>query len=602
MLKISCLLVVILTIGLSPSLIARKIDPGKKTAVSERDENFYRLLLNGNDKSVAYFLENKNHDREYFRSLGEEFAILVSSYAQKDSKYFKSSSIVTRLNEIIDKLLSLQYPDGTLDSGGNRQSPPDTGFSLHYLCPAAALLNQLNDHELDGVKARLERFLRSAGNGLAKGGIHTPNHRWVVSLALTGCYALYGDISYLNRVNEWLAEGIDIDGDGMFSERSPNYSEVADNALLNIGHYLNRPYLFDDVKSNLMTTYYLMEDNGEVQTIASRRQDQEYLISITRNYLFYRYLAIRFNDSQLAAIARKIETLEDFNQTVLSRSLIFYLNNEVLQKKLPGDGILETNFEKEFPLTGLVRIKRGNQSASIFGGNDKPVIIASGRSTNPGFFTFRKGEAHLNYIRMSSSFFSMGFFRGDGFVKEGNKYVLRETKEAYYYQPMSEENRNPGGDYKLTPSSDGRFWSKMDFPKRQADTKTLNTEISIEENRDGSFILNFDVSGNPGVNVTLDFCFKKGGKLEGVVPVQSGRNFGEEKGTDPESDYFFKDENVKYTFGQDEISIGPGKKEHGSVRGLEGELYRYVHGSNKGEGMHVYLTGITPFKHSVSIR
>lgn len=600
--KHSYLLILVLMVGISSNLTSRDISREKKTTNQVTDEQFYQQLLNGNDQSVARFLENKSQGRSYFRSLGEEFATLVASYVRKDSRFFKSAAITARLNEIIDQLLGLQYPDGTLDSGGNRQSPPDTGFSLHYLCPAAALLKQANDPECADVRAKLEKFLRRAGDGLAVGGIHTPNHRWVVSLALTGCYALYGEARYLHRVDEWLAEGIDLDEDGMYSERSPNYSEVADNALLNIGHILKRPELFGYVKSNLLTTWYLMENNGDVQTLASRRQDQNFLLSITRNYLFYRYLAIYLKDNQLASIAWKIETLGDFSQVILSRSLVFYLNNEILQQKLPEIGVAESNFVKEFPLTGLVRISQGTQSASIFGGNDKPVSILSGRSSNPNFFTFRKGEAFLNYVRLSSSFFSMGFFRADGFKKEGNKYVLRETKEAYYYQPMSEPNRNPKGDYQLSPSMDGRFWSKLEFSKRKADTKTLNTEIAIEKSAEGGYNLDINVSGNPGVFVTLDFCFRNGGKLEGAVPAPPGRGYDEGKSTDSDNDYFFKDPYVKYTYGHDEILVGPGRKEHEYIRGLEGEMYRYVNGSNKGEGLHVYITGVTPFKHTITIR
>lgn len=566
------------------------------------DIAFYKQLVDNNDKSVQAYLENKSSGLRSFRGLGEEFAALTSSYVVKDSKYYKDKAIVSRLNDIVDVLLSLQYPDGTLDSGGNRQSPPDTGFALHYLCPSAALLNHEKDKDLDEVKAKLERFLRTAGNGLAIGGIHTPNHRWVVSLALAGCYALYEDQNYLNRVNEWLAEGIYCDGDGMFPERSPNYAEVEDNAFLNIGYILNKPYLFDYVKKNLMSTFYMMDDNGDIQTVASRRQDQAFLLTITRYYLFYRFLANQSDDKELAAIARKIETLDDFEETILSRSLIFFLNNEILQKKLPEGGILPTDFVKEFPETGMVRIKRGEQSATIFGGNDKPIIVASGRSSNPNFFMLRKGEASLDYVRMSTSFFSMGFFRSDGFRKEGQNYILSETKEAYYYKPMAPENRNPDGDYKLSPSLDGRYWSKLDFEKRPKDTKSLTTSIKISEQNDGSFIMDLEVSGNSGVYVTMDFCFSKGGTLEGATVAKPRNDYRNNMAPEPGDDYFFNSDYVKYTYGSDEILIGPGRKEHESIRGLEGELYRYVNGSNKGDGLHVYVTGITPFRHSISIK
>ncbi len=273
-----------------------------------------------------------------------------------------------------------------------------------------------------------------------------------------------------------------------------------------------------------------------------------------------------------------------------------------MQKQLPEREVMEIDFVKEFPQTGLVRIKRGDRSATIFGGNDKPIIVASGRSSNPNFFMFKKGDASLNYVRLSTTFFSMGFFRSDGFRKEGNKYILSETKEGYYYQPMTEELRDPNGDYKLSPSVDGRFWSKMDFSNRLKDTKSLHTEIGIEEQNDGSYTMDIEVSGNEGVSVTLDFCFNKGGNLQGVSSVEPAANYRRRTPVDTKDDYFFGEEYVRYTCGKDEIRIGPGKKEHGSIWRLEGEMYRHLNGSNKGEGMHVYLTGITPFKHTMTIK
>ena len=190
-------------------------------------------------------------------------------------------------------------------------------------------------------------------------------------------------------------------------------------------------------------------------------------------------------------------------------------------------------------------MKRGDISASIFGGNDIPLTVASGRSCNPTFFTFRKGAAILKYARLSTSFFNTGYVRSDGLKKEGNRYTLYEKKEAYYYDPMPENKQNEKGDYKLNPSLDGRFWSKMDFESRPKKTLTLESKIVIEEG-ENSFKIDMDINGTDNVEVTLELCFKDGGKLEGVWKDEN------------EKDFFLQEGFATYTFGKDTIEVGLG--------------------------------------------
>ena len=555
------------------------------------DEAMLNRLVKANNKTVERLLQTiaLPQRRQYYRNLSESFSILTAAFSHPKSGYYGSDDVLKALNEIIDKLRAFQYPDGTLDSGGNRKSPPDTAFLLDSLCPAAMILRENKPKEITSVKTKLDEFLLAAGEGIRTGGVHTPNHRWEICKVLAKLYKLYGDKKYVDRIDEWLAEGVYQNSDGNYPERSRNYAVVENQAFIAVGEILNRPELFEIVSRNLASNFYYMELDGELVSLDSRRQDQFKPISSWKTYSTYRFMAIHDNNNFFASIAREIERFDSFDRNVLSNTLPHFMSSPLLQREMPKGTPLPTTFTKHFKASDLVRIKRGDSTASIFGGNDLPLTVASGRSCNPTFFTFRKGAAILTYARLSTSFFNTGYVRSDGLKMEGNRYTLFEKKEAYYYEPMPENKRNEKGDYALNPSLDGRFWSKMDFDSRPKTTLTLESKIVIEE-VENSFKIDIEVDGAENVEVTLDLCFKDGGKFEGVRQEKN------------EKDYFLDRGFAKYTFGSDTIEVGPGKFEHANIRALDGEVYSTHFGSIKGEGQHLYITGVVPFKHSLIIR
>ena len=162
------------------------------------------------------------------------------------------------------------------------------------------------------------------------GGIHTPNHRWVVCAALARLHALFPDPRYVARIDEWLAEGIDIDADGQFSERSTSvYSPTCDRSLLTVARLLGRDALLDPVRRNLEMTLYYLHADGDVATEASRRQDQYRRGSPAGYHLPYRALALRDGNGRFAAAARLIEAKEG---DALAGNLIHFLDDPSLRR------------------------------------------------------------------------------------------------------------------------------------------------------------------------------------------------------------------------------------------------------------------------------
>ncbi len=564
----------------------------KSSLAASNEENIDKLLLSklisANDIQVRNILMLSDKRSIVFsRNIAHEISTLVASYAHPQSVYHRKPELLKQLEMLVNFICQSQSDDGTVNAG-NIESPPDTAFLIEILCPALTVLRHDQFQETATVIESLSKFVLRAGEGILVGGIHTPNHRWVICSALANIYSLFPDQRYLTRIDEWLAEGVYCDTDGHYPERSAIYSAVENTAFINIARFTGKAYLLNYVRRNLNSYIYYLESNGDIVTNDSRRQDQ-YLKSARKAtilYWQYRFMAIRDRQADFAAVTQFIETLDVFEKDVLNRSLIYFMESDVLKRPLPSPTILPVSFEKMFPASGLLRIKQDKITATFFGGADHPIIIASGRSNSPDFFSYRKGNAVLKYMRLSTSFFNTGYFYSQGLQKQGNKYVLYQKQEAPYYQPLPADLRNKEGDYQLTPSTDNRFWSKMDFDKRPvSNVKTLETTISLTHEK-GAIDLEFTVSGTAGVAVTIEMCFETGGLLNGVPSTDMETNF-------------FENESGSYENKGDMIRFGPGNKGHRMLMNLEGERYSTHFGSLKTDGIHVYLTGKTPFKHTL---
>jgi hypothetical protein len=273
--------------------------------------------------------------------------------------------------------------------------------------------------------------------------------------------------------------------------------------------------------------------------------------------------------------------------------LIYFLEDPLLQKPIPGGGAVPSNYAKAFSNSGLVRIRRGDISASIYGGTDWPVGVGSGLASNPTFFTFRKRDAVLQSVRMGSQFFSEGVFRSDGLKYQDNAYSLHQRFDVPYYQPLPKGRRNSRGDYALTPARDSRFWSKMDFPDRpMSNIQSLDQKITILEDH-GVFELQFDIAGHDHIPLAIELAFRPEGQLQGSLQEVRAR--------DREKVFLLKEGTAKYRVGDDTIEFGPGEAAHQFLN-FSGPSY-VAHGALlRAAGTRVYIAGFTPFRRVVTIR
>ncbi|MFC0629313.1 hypothetical protein [Kribbella deserti] len=566
------------------SAFAQDTGPQSNTK-AEIDEAFLAVITTASNTQVPVVLGNYQNPADSPRAVARKTRRLVSAYTWNRSAYYHDDSLLGPLLTMCERLRDAQHEDGLYDVG-NLHSPPDSSFALQDLCLVWTLLNDDGRTATKPHRTILERIIKLAGPSLATGGVHTPNHRWELSAALARIHHLWPDRRYAARIDDWLAEGIDATGDGSYSERSSTYSaEVTNPSLLTIAWLRRRPELVDYVRRNLAMTLYLLEPNGEVDTTASRRQDQVRIREVWWYLTQFRELALHDGDGRFAAVAKSIETggtgeLGDFLAEVLERP--------ELAAVLPKPAALPVDFTQAYPLQGLARIRRGDRTATLFGGTDfhDLPLIASGLSTNPTFFKLRQGAAILDSVRLSPQFFSTGHFRSNGLHRLGPKaFRLADEVNVPYHLPLPRRYRRADGDYAMTP--DGRFYSKMDFPHRPKHYRTLRTEVVVTELPDG-FDLTFGLAGSE-VPFAIELCFRPGGELTGVEQLDANGNYQLTSGTGA------------YVVGNDRIEFGPG---NGATRVTmdPGERYTYLGGSLTPAGLRVYLTGKSPTKYTLKLR
>jgi len=560
-------------------------------AQSSGGQDFFLRLLNSSNETVPRLLDGPAAS---VRGLGrgENLATLAAGYCASESSFYKDPTLVPAMEREASRFVAAQHPDGTIDAG-NLASPPDTAFVVEGLATVLAVLRGARDARLATTEASLKKFLLSAGEALVTGGVHTPNHRWVVCSALARIHSLFPSAKYVHRIDDWLGEGVYQDSDGQFEERSTGiYSRVTDNALVTIARLLNRPRLLEPVRRNLEMTLYYLHPDGELESVASRRQDYNTSLSISNYYLQYRYMAVRDSNAQFAAAARLVESMPGERLVENVNPVIFFLEEPLLRQPLPAGGAIPEDYARVFAGSGVARLRRGDVSATVFGGSDWPLGVASGLSSNPTFFTFRKGKAVLHSVRMGAQFFGEGAFHAEGLVAAGERYTLRQRYEVPYYQPLPARLRNARGDYRLTAARDTRFLSKLDFPNRPvSNVQTLDQKVEIVEER-GAFELRFDISGAERVPFVIELAFRGGGEFQGLL---------EETGTGGNRIRFLKDGMGIYRLEGDAIEFGPGLAEHRFVN-LSGPSYT-AHGAALAAGGNcAYIAGFTPFRRVVTVR
>lgn len=524
-------------------LFAIVVSPEAHATVPLSKKELLAQLIKVNDENITTILNRQVSEKSsiYYGVVYDNDSImspigtagliqtLICGYISRDSKFYQSKELLQRMILAGNALLRLQHPDGTIDLlSTNFHSTPDLGFTVYPLATTYSIILQNKQLNYGELPSQIKQYLLNAGKALATGGIHTPNHRWVVCRALAWINTFFPNPIYKNRVDQWLAERIDIDLDGQYNERSTAvYTPITNGSLLDIAKKMKYDYLYDAVRKNLNLTFYLIHSNGEIVTETSNRQDKYINSNMSAYYLAYNYMAILDKSSQYSGMVNYIQETVKVDQ--LGYMLPRFLEDASLLADLPTPSPIPTSYHKYFEHSDVVRIREGNVDMSII-------------RNNPTFFTYFKGNAVLEGMRLSSAFFGKGQFESNQIEKVGDSYILTSTAHGPYYQPLSKSQ---------IPDS-AETWSNVPRTDRdQSEIQTLYTKVSITP-KNGKVTIKVSVDGPKNLPVTLEFGFRQEGSLKNVTAKKGIKN----------AFLINSGEFATYQKGDDKIRIGPGVASH----------------------------------------
>ena len=468
-----------------------------------------------------------------------------------------------------DAMMNAQRSSGLLDLlSVNYDSSPDTGFTVQQLCTVVELGRGLADPEWTTLLGKIEQFIRRAVPGMMDGGFHTPNHRWVIAAALSQAARLFLDLDVRRTVDAYLAEGVDIDAEGFFIERSVGvYDAVNDRSLLLIAENYGWPAALDAVERNLALDLRLLHADGTAETGLSRRQDygtREVALGLAPCYLMFHGMCPN------PLFSRAAQWLWDAAPTPPGH--LEWLLYPLLKHgdPMPADAALPDDFAQHFTSNGIHRVRRGPLSVSFF--RDATRLLS---------FTF--GAAELTSLKISATYFGgdCGRFIGDRLEVKGGRVVL--------WSEGRRRPRRPGYELPLGRPVPPERWEEM-IPERELRRlPPLFSLLEVEEAADGrgrGIDLRYrTLDGLDRVAVQIALDFPPGGIWE-TADTRTKPAAGQA--------LFLKQGYGAMRYGNDVIEIGPGAMAHGMWQMREAEPAP--------SHVRVLLTFLTPVDCTFTIR
>lgn len=494
-------------------------------------------------------------------------------YFIEESCYYRSAELLELFTELCIAAETAVHEDGTNDLIISNFRQPEY-FHFPLLCQVWREFEKLEnpDEKETAASEKLYHLITRLSQGLLSSGFHTPNHRWVHTAAL--CYA-YNTVKpqnprFMALAEKYLAEKIDIDEFGEFSERSAGmYSAISDRALCGIAAESGRPELFEYVKRNLRLVYQYIENNTVIFTQNSHRKDKGEVGSDTL-FLYDRYADVCLDayahtqDKEFLHILMSALEKTD-NPTPTYHNLFVYLEHPELKHLTPdlsGLPEMQDEFHVFYPDSSIVRVKEKDVSYSLL-------------AKKFNFLFANVGSINL-CARMCSSFFAIAQFLPDEIIEIGEKkYRMTFHAHADYKQPFD-----------VPPAGSEKYWT-MDYHSRKSISPCDYGYCVDVEFIENGVRMHITTEGTPNVPFKLEFAVTPG------VHVSAGS--GMTIGTAGNFICAKEGDITLSNFNGDHITIKGAFAEHFYHRDMRGSV------SAQDNKFMIYMTGYSPIDKTIEI-
>ena len=521
-----------------------------------------RQVLDECSGDYGGFMEDDLHVES--RQCGFDLSALACGYVTKDSAHYLSERVKAALTAALAYLRAHQRPGGCVDLlSCNVASAPDTAFMINAVLNAWWLLERCEDARAAWLRPALLRLIDSAASGIAAGGFHTPNHRWAIAACLLHCAKITGRRELEARARAYLREGLDINEDGEFAERSAgNYNQVNDDQMLRLYMATGDRTFLHAAEKNLEMMYCYIDPDGSVFTNNSTRQDMGKKVYLDTYYPLYLMAGYFLGREDFGAMAEWI--YQDCRRRGTWPDGVEWL---LLLPQMDGFGA-QTPFEppflrydRLFEHSDIARVRRGDFSLTLMRGK-------------PNFLYFQSGALPL-YMAIYQNLCDQRNFVPETLERTDQGFRLSGRAPVRYYQPFDQKPQ----------TSD---WWRMDNAARERLTaEGLHTLVEAELTEEG-VRLHIRTQGVDRLPVRVEIGLLPGGRIRTQHFTQLMRA-GEQ--------VTILDGDIEITGPRgDALAIGPAFGSH-DIRARMGGAYPLSDACYT-----VLLTGYTPVDRTIFIR